>query len=81
MPEMFAVVLACLPAGCKPKWLRAVRGRETDKLVDATNQDGGDRATLETGSACTHTAQQAQPSAPQKLLRSDTGSLPDQARA
>ena len=43
MPEMFAVVPACLPAGCKPKWLRAVRGRETDKLVDATNQDGGDR--------------------------------------
>ena len=28
-----------------------------------------------------HTAQQAQPSAPQKLLRSETGSLPDQARA
>src|SRR5215218_6029970 len=28
-----------------------------------------------------HTAQQAQPSAPQKLLKSDTGSLPAQARA
>lgn len=86
LPQLLSLTIGTRVSGSEDPQPK-VRQRLNDRFVSAATRgtswiakDEG-RSQSTTGSVHSQTAQQAQPSAPQKLRKSDTGNVPDHARA